>query len=39
MLAIKNLVFSKNNFVPTEHREVTLTEFKTSIGIADKSER
>lgn len=31
MLAIKNLVFSINNFVPTEHREITLMEFKTSI--------
>ena len=30
MLAIKNLVFSKNQFVPTEHREVTLTEFRAS---------
>ena len=32
MLAIKDLVFSKNQFVPTEHREVTLTEFKASTG-------
>lgn len=30
MLAIKDLVFSKNNFVPAEHREITLAEFKTS---------
>ena len=30
MLAIKDLVFSKNQFVPMEHREVTLMEFKTS---------
>jgi hypothetical protein len=50
MLAIKNLVFDKLNFVltdyqsvvPTEHREITLAEFKTSIddsNIIDKSER
>ena len=32
MLAIKNLVFSKLNFVPTEHREITLMEFKTSVN-------
>ena len=32
MLAIKNLVFSNNNFVPTEHREITLMEFKTTIA-------
>ena len=40
MLAIKDLVFSNNNFVlidnqsvvPTEHREITLMEFKTSIN-------
>jgi transposase len=41
MLAIKNLVFSNNNFVPTEHREITLMEFKTSIAdiiIGSKSE-
>ena len=31
MLAIKSLVF-KNNLVPTEHREVTLTEFKTAVA-------
>ena len=46
MIAIKNLVFSKLNIsvdsrkgiVPTEHREVTLMEFKTSVkgtGSAD----
>ena len=38
MIDIKNLVFSKLNFVPTEHREVTLMEFKTSVkstGSAD----
>lgn len=32
MLTIKNLVFSKHHFVPTEHREITLMEFKTSIS-------
>ena len=31
MLAIKNLVF-KNQSVPTEHREITLTEFKASVA-------
>lgn len=31
MLAIKSLIFKKYNFVPTEHREVTLMEFKTAI--------
>ena len=30
MLAIKNKVFQKFNFVPTEHREITLTEFKAA---------
>ena len=42
MLAIKNLVFSNNNFVPTEHREITLMEFKTTIAdivIGNKSEQ
>jgi hypothetical protein len=42
MLAIKNLVFSNFGFVPTEHREITLVEFKSSIddsNIIDKSER
>jgi transposase len=43
MIAIKNLVFSNNNFVPTEHREITLMEFKTSINntgsIINKFER
>ena len=32
MLNIKNMVFSKLNLVPTEHREVTLMEFKTSVN-------
>jgi putative transposase len=32
MLAIKNLVFENRSFVPTEHREVTLTEFKAAIA-------
>ena len=31
MLAIKNLVFNKQNFVPMEHREITLTEFTAAI--------
>ena len=31
MLIVKNLVFDKNNFVPTEHREVTLMEFKAAV--------
>ena len=31
MLEIKNLVFKKQNFVPTEHREITLTEFTAAI--------
>ena len=38
MLNIKNMVFSKLNLVPTEHREVTLMEFKASVkstGSAD----
>ena len=41
MLVIKNLVFDKLNFIPTEHREVALVEFKTSIddsNIISKSE-
>jgi hypothetical protein len=41
MIYIKNLVFDKLNFVPTEHREITLVEFKTSVddsNIIDKSE-
>jgi hypothetical protein len=49
MLVIKNLVLSNFDFVladnqsvvPTEHREITLVEFKTSIddsNIIDKSE-
>jgi len=41
MLEIKYLVFSNNNFVPTEHREITLMEFKTSVNntgsVVDKS--
>ena len=31
MLAIKDLVFQSQKFVPTEHREITLMEFKASI--------
>ena len=41
MLTIKNLVFDKLNFIPTEHREITLVEFKTSVddsNIIDKFE-
>ena len=34
MLAIKDLVFQSQNFVPTEHREITLMEFKTSTAAA-----
>ena len=34
MLVIKDIVFKTNNFVPTEHREITLMEFKTSTGDA-----
>ena len=34
MLMIKDLVFSKINLVPAEHREITLTEFKASTGDA-----
>ena len=32
MLEIKNLVFRKLGLVPTEHREVTLTEFRAATG-------
>ena len=36
-------LFFVNNFVPTEHREITLVEFKTSVndacGVIDKSGR
>ena len=35
MLAIKDIVFQTNKFVPTEHREITLMEFKASIDIAN----
>jgi len=31
MITIKDLVFQTKNFVPTEHREITLAEFKTSV--------
>lgn len=41
ILSIKDLVFDKLNFIPTEHREITLMEFKTSVNdttsIIDKS--
>ena len=42
MLEIKNKVFQKFNFVPTEHREITLTEFKAAaedVSIQSKSGR
>ena len=42
MITIKYLVFKKLNFVPTEHREITLAEFMTSVddsNVIDKSER
>ena len=42
MVDIKNIVFSNFNFVPTEHREITLEEFKTFVEDSDvfnKSER
>lgn len=43
MLFIKNLVFKKYNFVPTEHRKIMLVEFKTSVNgtgsVIGKSER
>ena len=39
MLAIKNLVLSKNQFVPTEHREITLTEFETSARCGNTSRK
>ena len=35
MLFIKDLVFKKNNFVPMEHREITLVKFKTSVNDTD----
>lgn len=35
MLAIKNLVFKTQKFVPTEHREITLVEFKASVDGSD----
>lgn len=34
MLAIKDFVFQQNQFVPMEHREVTLMEFKASVATA-----
>jgi hypothetical protein len=35
MLTIKNLVFNKLNFVPTERREITLVEFKTAVDYSN----
>ena len=37
MLAIKDFVFSQMNFVPTEHREVTLMEFKAAVSNAGQA--
>ena len=42
MINIKDLVFDKLNFIPTEHREVTLAEFMASVddsNVINKSER
>ena len=42
MINIKDLVFDKLNFIPTEHREVTLVEFMTSVddsNVINKSGR
>ena len=43
MLTIKNLVFKNKISVPTEYREVTLMEFKTSVNntgsVVNKLER
>ena len=39
MLAIKDLVFSNFDFVPTEHREITLMEFKASVGCSNASSK
>lgn len=39
MLAIKNFVFENLEFVPTEHREVTLMEFKASVGCSNASSK
>ena len=39
MVAIKNFVFGSLNFVPMEHRKVTLTEFEASIGCSDASRK
>ena len=37
MLEIRSLVCEKLRLVPTEHREVTLTEFRSSTGDGDVS--
>ena len=42
MINIKDLVFDKLNFIPTEHREVTLAEFMASVddsNVINKSGR
>lgn len=35
MIEIAHLVFENKNLVPTEHREITLVEFKTSVDVSD----
>lgn len=35
MIKIVHLVFENKNLVPTEHREITLVEFKTSVDVSD----
>ena len=42
MIFIKDMVFANSNKLPTEHRKVTLMEFRASIGdvtVSDKLER
>lgn len=39
MLTIKDLVFQSQNFVPTEHREITLMEFKASTRCSNASSK
>ena len=39
MLAIKDFVFSQMNFLPTEHREVTLIEFEASARCSNVSSK
>lgn len=35
MIEIAHLVFENKNLVPTEHREITLVQFKTSVDVSD----